>query len=99
MNNQQYIVRPTLTDLNIDDFKCYPFIVSTNRCDLFDRMYTPNKMADVNLELSNMFKRMNESKPLSKYISCEWRGEFDCKEYIQRQKKKKKHRVFGEYYF
>ena len=31
-NNEPYMVRPTLIDLNLVKFKCYPFIVSPDKC-------------------------------------------------------------------
>ena len=31
-NNEPYMVRPTLIDLNLLEFKCYPFVVSPDKC-------------------------------------------------------------------
>ena len=33
MNNQSYLFRPTLLDLNPDEFYRYPVAISTNMCD------------------------------------------------------------------
>ena len=74
MNNQQYIVRPTLIDLSPDKISFYPFIVSLNTCnvscstveDLFGRIFISNKMEDVNLKVFNVIIGLNESKTLTK---------------------------------
>ena len=57
MSNQQFMVRPTLIDLNLEELHYYLFIISMNRCDgscnnieyPFGRICVPNKMEDVNL--------------------------------------------------
>ena len=78
VNNQQCMARPKLIDLNPDECRYYPFIVSIDRCegscntveDPFVRAFVPNKMEDVNLKVFNMIKRINESKTLTKHVSC-----------------------------
>ena len=88
MNNQPRLVRPMLTDLNLDELHYYPFAISVNRgngsCntirDPFGKICVPNKMEDVNL------MNQNESKALAKYISCECRCEFDGRKCNLRQK-------------
>ena len=85
MNNQPCLVRPTLIDLNPDKHHYYPFIVSMSRCDgscntledPFGRICIPNKIKNLNLEVLNIIKGINESRTLAKHISCECRCEFD----------------------
>ena len=77
MNNQPYMVRPTLIDLNPDENCCYPFIISINRCDKIcntvedplGKICIPNKIKEVNPNVFNTIKGINESKTLSKNIS------------------------------
>ena len=38
--------------------------------DLFGRICVPNKIEDVNLDVFNMIEEINESKILTKCISC-----------------------------
>lgn len=70
--------QPTVIDLNSDEFHYDPFIISMSRfimsCDTvkdpLGRRYVPNKIEDVNQELFNIIKRINESKALRKHTSC-----------------------------
>ena len=73
-NNQPCIARPTLIDLNSDEYhqelSYYPFMVKLYRCNascnMFDnsstRICVPNKTADVNLNVVNMITWINEFK-------------------------------------
>lgn len=79
INKQQYIIKPTLIDLNVDQRHCYLFIINMNMCDgrcntiddPFGRIYFPNNSEDMNLKIFNMIKAINESKKLAKQILCE----------------------------
>ena len=44
---------------------------------LFDRIYVPNKTDDVYLNVLDMITRINESKILTKHISCRFECKFD----------------------
>ena len=69
------------------------FIISKDRCDglcngakdPFGRICASNKIEEVNLKVVNMMKRLNKSKTLTKYISCECRCEFDGRKQNLRQ--------------
>ena len=75
MNNQQWMIRPTHIDLKLDEL---PSLLSIdhqqNRCsgsfntveNPFGKIFVPNKMEDVNLEVFNMTEGINESKILTK---------------------------------
>ena len=45
--------------------------------DLSDEVCPPNKTDDLNVNVSNMITGINESKTLTKHISCECRCHFD----------------------
>ena len=87
------MVRPMLIDLNLDKL-LYPFIINMNRCDgscstvedPFGRICVPNKMEDMNLKVFNMIKGINESKTLTRLISCDCRCESDGGKRNSRQK-------------
>ena len=76
INDQHCIARPTLIDLNLDKLHYSPFIISMNKCP-FGRICVPNKVKDMNLNVFDMIKRINETKTLAKHISCKYRYEFD----------------------
>ena len=45
--------------------------------DLSKRVCAPNKTEDLNLHVFNMITRINESKTLTKHISCGYKCSFD----------------------
>ena len=47
-----------------------------NKCP-FGRICVPNKVKDMNLNVFDMIKGINETKTLAKHISCKYRYEFD----------------------
>ena len=65
MNNQQCMVGLTLTDLNPDELRYYPFFISMDRCDKscnivvdpFGGIWVSNKIEDLNLRVFNMIKK------------------------------------------
>ena len=64
MNSHQCMVRPTLIDLNLDEFHYYPFIISMNRCDK-----SFNTVEDPFVKIcipSKIDKWISESKKLKK---------------------------------
>ena len=76
------MTQPTLINLHLNEYtqglRYYPFTVNLDRCvrscntldDLSDRKYVPNKSEDLNLDALNIIGRINESKILTKNISC-----------------------------
>ena len=67
------------------EFHYYPFAIKLDRCvgscntlnDLFNKVCVPNKTEDLNLQMFNMITEINESKTLTKHISCECKCRFD----------------------
>ena len=62
----------------IKKFHYYPFSVKLDRCaescntvnDLSNKVYVPKKTEDLNLSIFSMITEINESKTLTKHISC-----------------------------
>ena len=62
-----------------------PFSVKLDRCDrscntlidLSNKVCVPNKIEDLNLNVCNMITGINESRTLTKHISCECKCKFD----------------------
>ena len=89
LSNQKYMIQPTLINLNPNEcsqeFRYYPFPVKIDRCvgscntlnDLSNKICVPNKTEDLNLSVFNMIAGINESKILTKYISCECKCRYD----------------------
>ena len=87
--NQKCMIQLTLTNLHpneySEEFHYYPFSVKLDRCigscnalnDLSNKVFVPNKTEDLNLSVSNMTAGINESKTLTKDISCECKCKFD----------------------
>ena len=75
--------QPTLIDLHSSEYTqglfYYPFAVKLDGCirscntlsNLSNKVCVPNETEGLNLSLFNMIARINESKILTKHISCE----------------------------
>ena len=95
LSNQKCEIQPTLIHLHSNEysqeFHYYPFSVKLDRyvgsCkflnDLCNKVCIPNKTEDLNLSVFNMITGINESKPLTKHISCECKCKFDGKNLIE----------------
>ena len=89
LSNQKCMIQPTIVNLNPNEysqeFHYYPFLVilykyvgSCNTLnDLSNKICIPNKTEDLNLSVFNMITGINESKTLTKYMSCEFKCKLD----------------------
>ena len=73
-----------------EGLRCYPFTVNLDRYmginDLFNRICVPNKAEDLNLSLFNIITEINESKTLTKHISCKGKCKFNSRKCSSNQK-------------
>ena len=88
-SNQKYITRPTPINLLPTEYSqellCYSFVVKLDRCAgnyntlnvLSNKVCVPNKIADLNLSVFKMITGENESKILTKDISCKCKYKFN----------------------
>ena len=95
ISNQKCEIQPTLINLDPDEysqeFHYYPFSVKFNKCvgscntlnDLSNKVCVPNKTEDLDLSVFKITTGINESKTLTKNISCECKCKFDGKNVIQ----------------
>ena len=93
LNNQECIAKPTLINLRpieyIEGLHYYVFAVNLDRFmrrfntvnDLSNKVCLPNKTGDLDLSLCNMITRINESKILTRHISCKCKCKFDGRKY------------------
>ena len=76
------MIRPTVIDLNSDEFKYYPFIISLNKCTgscnvLSPEIFVPKETKDVTVKAFNMITNKNESKAVADYTSCDCKCKFN----------------------
>ena len=86
---QKCITQPTLFNLHHNEYSpelhFYLITVKLDRCagrcnalnDLFNIVCVPYKTEDLNLSVFNMITRINESKTLTKHISCKCKYKFE----------------------
>ena len=86
------MIQPILSNVHPNQYsqglRCYPFAVNLNRfvgssntlTDLSNRVCVPNKRGDLNLNVFNIIKGINESKTLTKHASCKC----ECKFYSRK---------------
>ena len=74
------MIQPNLINLHPNEcsqeFYWYPLDRSVGSCnalnDLSNKLCVPNKTENLNLIAFNLITGKNESKTLTKHISCEW---------------------------
>ena len=89
LSNQKCMIQPTLINLHLheysQEFHYYPFSLKLDRyvrsCntlnDFSNKVCFPNKTEDLNLSMFNIITGINESKTLTKHISCKCKCKFD----------------------
>ena len=98
LSNQKGMTHSTLINLHPNEqsheFHYYPFAVKLDRCfgscntlnDLSNKVCVSNKTEDLNLSVFNMITGINESKILTKDISCKYKCKFDYRKCNSNQK-------------
>ena len=98
LSNQKCKIRPTLINLHPNEcsheFHYYSFAVkleswggSCNTLyDLPNNVCVPNKTEDLNLGVANMITRTNESKILTKHISCQCKCKCNSDQWCNKDK-------------
>ena len=89
LTNQECKIQPALVNLHPNEysqeFHYYSFSVKLDRCagscytinDFSSKVCVPNKTEELNLGIFVMIRGINESKKLTKHISCECKYKFD----------------------
>ena len=78
LNNDSYMTRSTVIDLNPAELNLYPFMISLDKCDRnyidFDnlpiKVCVQRKTKCVNVKVVNMITRINESETIVEHSSC-----------------------------
>ena len=91
LSNHKCMTQPTLINSHPNEysqeFYYYPLAVKLDRCAgscntlnvSSNKACVPNKTEDLNLSMLSMITGINESKTLTKHISCECKCRFDEK--------------------
>ena len=89
LSNQKCMIQPTLINFHPNEYSqelhYYSFAVKLDRCvkscnnlnELSNKVCVPNKTEDLNLSMFNMITGINESRTLTKHISCKCNCRFD----------------------
>ena len=81
LNDEKCMVRPTLIDMNHNELKYDPFMISLNECTgscnvLSPKIYVPKEAKDINVKEFNMITNKNEAKAITEHISCDCKCKF-----------------------
>ena len=88
LNDEPYMVRPTIIDMNPVELKYYPFMISLNKrivsCNVLSpKICLPKETKDINAKVCNMITKKDETKAITEHISCEY---LNTKTYNSKQK-------------
>ena len=98
LSNQKCQIQPTLINLQPNEYSqelhYYPFAFKSDECvgscntldDLSNKVCVPNKTEEFDIHVFNMLTGKNESKFLTKDISCKCKFKFDGKKCNSNQK-------------
>ena len=84
LNDEPYIVRLTLLDLNPVEPKYYLLMISSDKCTgscnaLLPKACVLKKTKDINVNAFNMITNKSEAKTMPKQISCDCKCKFNSK--------------------
>ena len=76
LNDEPCMVRPALIDMNPNELKYYPFMISLNKCAgscnvLSPKIFVPKETKDINVKAFNMIRNKDEAKAMTEHISCD----------------------------
>ena len=95
LNDEPYMVRPAVIDLNPVELKYYPFTISLDKCTGICNVLSPKICAtketkDINVKVFNMITSKSEAKEMTKHISCYCKCKFNSTTCNLKQKWKNK---------
>ena len=76
------MVRPTLIDINPNELKHYPFMISLNKCAgscnvLSSKICVPKEAKYINVKVFNMITNKDEANAMTKHVSCDCKCKFN----------------------
>ena len=75
LNDEPFMIRPTLISLNPVELKYHPFMINLDQCNgscnvLSPKKGVPKETKDINVKALNMTTNKKEVKTMTKHISC-----------------------------
>ena len=91
LNEEPWMVRHTIINMNSIELKYYPFMISLNKCTgscnvLSPKIYVPKETKDIYVELFNLITNTDEAKAMTEHISCDCKCKFNSTIYNSNQK-------------
>ena len=91
LNDEPCMVRPTLINMNLNELKFYPFMISLNKCTgscnvLSPKICVPKETKHINVKAFNMITNKDEAKAMTEHISCDWKCKFNSTTCNSKQK-------------
>ena len=81
------MVRSTLTDMNPNELKYYPSMISLNKCTGRSRKICVSKETkDISVKAFNMITNKDEAKAMTEHISCDCKCKFNSTTFNSNQK-------------
>ena len=82
LNDESCMVRPTLIDMNPNELKYYPCMISLNKCIgscnvLSPKICVAKETKDINVKAFNMITNKEEAKAMTEHISCDCKCKFN----------------------
>ena len=82
LSYEPYMVKPTLVNMNPNELKHYPFMISLNKCTgsynvLSPKICVPKEAKDINVKAHNMIKNKDEARAMREDISCYCKCKFN----------------------
>ena len=82
LNDELCMVRPTPINMNPVELRCYPFMISLNKCSgscnvLYLKISVPKETKDINVKAFNIIANINEAKAMTERLSCDCKCKFN----------------------
>ena len=82
LNDEPFVARPTLIDLNPVELKYYPFMIKLDKCTgtcnaLFPNVCVPKETKYINVTAFIIIRNKNEAKVMTEHISCDCKCKFN----------------------
>ena len=91
LNDEPCMIRPSLIDMNPNEIKYYPFMISLSKCTgscnvLSPKICVPKETKDINVKAFNMITNKDEAKAMTEHTSCDFKCKFNSEIYNSNQK-------------
>ena len=81
LNDEPCMVRPTIIDMNPNELKNYPFMISSNKYAGSCNVLSPKETKDINVKAFSMITNKNEARAMTECISFDDKCKFNSTRY------------------